>query len=70
MTKITKCPIFLDGMNFLIASKSHFLMVLKPNTLCPSLLITLYFDTLDNLATRGLLFEPFMVGFGENNKMN
>ena len=42
MTKITKCPILLDGMNFLIASKSHFLMVLQLNTLCPSLLITLY----------------------------
>ena len=28
MTKITKCPIFLDAMNLLIASKSHFLMVL------------------------------------------
>ena len=40
--QISKCPIFLDAMNLLKASKSHFLMVLKPNTLCPSLLITLY----------------------------
>ena len=39
---ISKCPIFLDAKNILKASKSHFLMVLKPNTLCPSLLITLY----------------------------
>ena len=41
MTKITKCPIFLDAMNLKKASKSHFLMVLWLNTLCP-LLITLY----------------------------
>ena len=41
MTKITKCPIFLDAMNLKKASKSHFLMVLWLNTLCPSLLITL-----------------------------
>ena len=42
MTKITKCPIFLDAMNLSKASKSHFFMISWLNTLCPSLLITLY----------------------------